>query len=83
MKYYFSAPYSHIYFTLREKEILRNLANGLNPEDIAKTMQLHFHTVEYFINNMLKKVNCINCISLLNHAGVMQFLNVCFDKKLE
>lgn len=54
--------------TKRESECLYLLAKGLKTKEIARQIKLSPRTVEFYIDNMKKKLNCANRIELMAKA---------------
>lgn len=52
-------------FSTRELEIIHEINNGLNSEEIGKTLFISKHTVDTHRRNILKKVGCKNSIELI------------------
>lgn len=54
--------------TLRDKEILRLVAEGKTAKEIAKTLNLSSRTIENNKNTLLKKLNLHHAIDLVKYA---------------
>jgi DNA-binding CsgD family transcriptional regulator len=53
------------YITVREKEVLQLLAQGLSTKEIASRMCISFHTVESHRKNLRYKFSAKNSTELL------------------
>ncbi|MGZ3862940.1 MAG: LuxR C-terminal-related transcriptional regulator [Bacteroidia bacterium] len=61
--------------TVREKEILHLIFNGMNNKEIAARLFLSIKTVENHRNNILKKTKSKSMISLLNSLYSKGFIS--------
>lgn len=52
----------------REREIIQYFANGYKTKEIAKKLDISFHTVNNHRKNVLRKLNLRNLASLVNFA---------------
>jgi DNA-binding NarL/FixJ family response regulator len=56
------------YFSNRQFEILKHLANGFSSKMIAEKLYLSKHTVDTHRRHMLEKTSCSNTIELVEFA---------------
>lgn len=55
---YLTGEYTGVYFSRRESECLNLLTLGYTIKRVAETLTLSTRTVEFYIKNMKKKLNC-------------------------
>lgn len=56
--YALGTNYPHLYLTQREAECMLNLINGRTISATATALALSSRTVEFYVNNMKKKLDC-------------------------
>jgi len=54
--------------TKRELQVLKEIANGLTNDEIAKALVVSKRTVDCHRQNLLKKLNCKNTVGLITYA---------------
>ena len=64
-KYYFRTPVGIIYLSRREVECVLYLSMGRTIKEIANTIKISPRTVECYIDNAKKKLNCSSRIQLI------------------
>lgn len=60
----------------REREVLRWSAAGLTRREIARTIALSFHTVDFHIRNILRKLDAKNmllAVAKAQHVGMIDY----------
>lgn len=72
--------YGHVYFTLREAQILHYLFNHYSAEKTAEKLEISKKTVEYHLANIKVKLNCLNKSQIVNKAVDWGFIDLMFMK---
>ena len=67
-------PYSTL--TPREQEVMRMLAEGLPPKDVAKQLFISPKTVENHRTNLMKKLGLKNTVELLRYAARLGLIDL-------
>jgi DNA-binding CsgD family transcriptional regulator len=65
-----------VHLSGREREVLRWSAAGLTRREIARTIALSFHTVDFHIRKILRKLDATNmlvAVSKAQHLGLIAF----------
>jgi DNA-binding CsgD family transcriptional regulator len=73
--YKLGGKFNDIYFTRREAECMVQLLNGKTMRNAAKVLDLSVRTVEFYVKNMYKKLNCRTKIELIDLVMQSDFLN--------
>lgn len=63
-----------VHLTLREKEVLKLVSNGLSNKLIADELSISQRTVETHRNNLIKKFDVFNTAELIKKAGEYKFI---------
>ncbi len=56
--YPLGSKYPNLYFTQREAECMMNLIKGRTISTTASALELSSRTVEFYVNNIKRKLNC-------------------------
>ncbi|MBS1681126.1 MAG: helix-turn-helix transcriptional regulator [Bacteroidetes bacterium] len=64
----------HHQVTLREREVLKYLANGLSSKEMSEQLGISFNTVESHRKNLLQKFEAKNSTELIKKAGKIFWL---------
>ncbi|HRG57963.1 MAG TPA: response regulator transcription factor [Bacteroidia bacterium] len=63
------SSFKNYHLTLREKEILNYIANGLKVKQIAQNLHISERTIEWHKNNLMEKLEVENTAALINKAN--------------
>lgn len=63
-----------IRITVREKEVLQLLSEGMNAEEIAQTLGLVRYTIEEYRSNLIRKFHAKNTVNLVKLACEHKFI---------
>jgi DNA-binding NarL/FixJ family response regulator len=75
------------FFTQREREIIKLIAEGCKSKEIADDLNINVKTVEKYLYNLRRKANLHNTCSLLDYAfekgaiDIYEILESYFQKK--
>jgi len=69
-----SDPYSSL--TSREQEVMRMLAEGLTPKDVAKKLYISPKTVENHRTNLMKKLGLQSTVELIRYAARLGLIDL-------
>jgi DNA-binding CsgD family transcriptional regulator len=72
-----------IYLTYREAQCTYFLLQGYNNKEVAALTQLSLRTIEFYLKNLRKKLNCRNKGELLSHIAYSQFTTKTFETALQ
>lgn len=64
-RYPLGGEFEDVYFTRQEARCMVCMLKGATVKAAANTMELSPRTVEYYVNNMKKKVNCYSKSELI------------------
>ncbi len=73
--YKLGGKFNDIYFTRREAECMVQLLNGKTMRGAAEILNLSVRTVEFYVKNMYKKLNCHSKAELIDLVLQSDFLN--------
>lgn len=67
------------YLTPRELECMKLFCQGISAKQVGKKLGLSYRTVEFYLNNLKKKLNChtrfeLLCFALENHLIALKDL---------
>lgn len=62
------SSFKNYHLTMREKEILKYITNGLKVKQIAQNLHLSDRTIEWHKNNLMEKLEVENTAALINKA---------------
>lgn len=68
--------FKDVYFTKREADCMTRLLRGKTIEGVAKELDLSPRTVEFYIKNMKKKLNCKTKFELIDLVLESDFLRI-------
>ena len=69
-----SDPYTTL--TAREQEVMRMLAEGLTPKDVAKKLYISPKTVENHRTNLMKKLGLQSTVELIRYAARLGLIDL-------
>ncbi|MCK4609098.1 MAG: helix-turn-helix transcriptional regulator [Gammaproteobacteria bacterium] len=73
--YFLGDNFKGIYFTQREAECMMQLLQGKSFSGAAEKLNLSPRTVEFYVKNMRKKLNCDSKFELIAQVRDSDFLN--------
>ena len=73
--YKLGEKFNDIYFTRREAECMAQLLKGKSIRSTAKILKLSIRTVEFYVNNMRKKLSCHTKFELIDLVMHSDFLS--------
>ncbi len=74
-QYNLGEPFSYTYFTQREADCVFHLLQGKTMTEIGQILKLSPRTVEYYLTNIKKKLNCRKKNELIDKVLTTQFLD--------
>ena len=72
-KYYLGEMYDEVYLSQREADCMFYLLNGKTNVAAADQLDLSPRTVEFYVSNMKKKLNCTNKFELIEKVTASAF----------
>lgn len=73
--YKLGEKFNDIYFTRREAECMAQLLKGKSMRGTAKVLNLSIRTVEFYVKNMRRKLNCRTKFELVDAVMHSNFLS--------
>ncbi len=74
-RYALGKPFGDTYFSVREAECMLLLIEGMTLVQAAKQLKLSTRTVEFYVSNMKKKINCKKKTILIEKVLASDFLH--------
>ena len=74
-KYAIGNKYPNVYFTYREAQCMKAFIQGQTCSEVGQHLAISQRTVEFYLVNMKKKLNCERKTDLINKVASSEFLD--------